>query len=185
MCSALICTKYFKHFHFALLRKLTDWYIGFNIIFWPRKAIYNNLQTISIHVHHWKSWLQHSLDGSRTKLNPNIETETLSLAQTHQYWNLPILLTRWANIWFISNIATPRANPCSGSFQACQNLIERYLYQTPFRVSSHEPSQNSLTFPWHFPDHFVVFPDHETYYRHFITALTLILQAIWQITHQK
>ena len=31
------------------------------------------------------------------------------------------------------------------------------------RVSSHEPSQNSLTFPWHFPDHFVVFPDHETY----------------------
>ena len=53
------------------------------------------------------------------------------------------------------------------------------------RVSSHEPSQNSLTFPWHFPDHFVVFPDHETYYRHFITALTLILQAIWQITHQK
>ena len=28
------------------------------------------------------------------------------------------------------------------------------------RVSSHEPSQNSLTFPWHFPDHFVVFPDH-------------------------
>ena len=54
-----------------------------------------------------------------------------------------------------------------------------------FRVSSHEASQNSLTFPWHFPDHFVVFPDHETYYRHFITALTLILQAIWQITHQK
>ena len=53
------------------------------------------------------------------------------------------------------------------------------------RVSSHEPSQNSLTFPWHFPDHFVVFPDHETYHRHFITALTLILQAIWQITHQK
>ena len=27
--------------------------------------------------------------------------------------------------------------------------------------------------------------DHETYYRHFITALTPILQAIWQITHQK
>ena len=53
------------------------------------------------------------------------------------------------------------------------------------RVSSHEPSQNSLTFPWHFHDHFVVFPDHETYHRHFITALTLILQAIWQITHQK
>ena len=53
------------------------------------------------------------------------------------------------------------------------------------RVSSHEPSQNSLTFPWHFPDHFEVFPDHETYYPHFITALTLILQAIWQITHQK
>ena len=39
--------------------------------------------------------------------------------------------------------------------------------------------------PWLFPDHFVVFPDHETYYRHFIIALTLILQAIWQITHQK
>ena len=59
------------------------------------------------------------------------------------------------------------------------------VLETIDRVSSHEPSQNSLTFPWHFPDHFMVFPDHETCYQHFITALTLILQAIWQITHQK
>ena len=36
----------------------------------------------------------------------------------------------------------------------------------------------SLTILW-------FFPDCETYYRHFITALTLILQAIWQITNQK
>ena len=43
----------------------------------------------------------------------------------------------------------------------------------------------AMTFPWHFPDHYVVFPDHETYYLHFITPLTLLLQAIWQITHQK
>ena len=59
-----------------------------------------------------------------------------------------------------------------------------HLSKSIYRVSSHEPSQNSLTFPWQFPDHFVVFPDQKTY-RHFITALTLILQAIWQITHQK
>ena len=58
------------------------------------------------------------------------------------------------------------------------------IHWSTCRVSSHELSQNSLTFPWHFPDHFVVFPDHETYYQHFISALTLILQAIWQITHQ-
>ena len=63
------------------------------------------------------------------------------------------------------------------------NFLQSCTFQD--RVSSHEPSQNFLTFPWHFPDHFVVFPDHETYYRHFITALTLILQAIWQITHPK
>ena len=63
--------------------------------------------------------------------------------------------------------------------------LRLYVIERSIRVSSHEPSQNSLTFPWHFPDHFVVFPDHETYYRHFITALTLILQVIWQITHQK
>ena len=69
------------------------------------------------------------------------------------------------------------ALPCS--------LGQHWFRQWPDRVSSHEPSQNSLTFPWHFPDHCVVFPDHYTYYRHFITALTLILQAIWQITHQK
>ena len=53
-----------------------------------------------------------------------------------------------------------------------------------FRVSSHEPLQNSLTIPWLFPDHLVFFPDHETKYWRFITALTLILHAIWQITHQ-
>ena len=47
------------------------------------------------------------------------------------------------------------------------------------------PAMSSHKIPWHFPDHFVVFPDHETYHRHFITALTLILQEIWQITHQK
>ena len=69
-------------------------------------------------------------------------------------------------------------------FWRMQNVFEE-LVRDWCRVSSHEPSQNSLTFPWHFPDHFLVFPDHETYYRHFITALTLILQAIWQITHQK
>ena len=45
------------------------------------------------------------------------------------------------------------------------------------------PAMSPHKIPWLFPDHFVVFPDHETY-RHFITALTLILQAIWQITHQ-
>ena len=47
------------------------------------------------------------------------------------------------------------------------------------------PATSPHKIPWHFPDHFVVFPDHETYYWHFITALTLILQAIWQITQQK
>ena len=53
-------------------------------------------------------------------------------------------------------------------------------------ISSSEcPAMSPHKIPWLFPDHFVVFPDHETYYRHFITALTLILQAIWQITHQK
>ena len=62
-------------------------------------------------------------------------------------------------------------------------LFRHRSNKTLNRVSSHEPSQNSLTFPWHFPDHFVVFPDHETYYRHFITALTLILQVIWQTSN--
>ena len=48
------------------------------------------------------------------------------------------------------------------------------------------PAMSPHKIPWHFPDHFEVFPDHETYHQHFITALlTLILQAIWQITHQK
>ena len=47
------------------------------------------------------------------------------------------------------------------------------------------PAMSPNKIPWLFPDHFVVFPDHETYYRHFISALTLILQAIGQITHQK
>ena len=40
----------------------------------------------------------------------------------------------------------------------------------------------SLTFPWLFGG----FPwPWDINYRHFITALTLILQAIWQIAHQK
>ena len=47
------------------------------------------------------------------------------------------------------------------------------------------PVMSPHKIPWLFPYHFVVFPDHETYYRLFITALTLILKAIWQITHQK
>ena len=82
--------------------------------------------------------------------------------------------------FFVPWLATKPQEPM---MIAWVNRSQQLLQQ--FRVSSHEPSQNSLTFPWHFPDHFVVFPDHETYYRHFIPALTLILQAIWQITHQK
>ena len=54
-----------------------------------------------------------------------------------------------------------------------------------FESSSGCPAMSPRKIPWHFPDHFMVFPDHETYHRHFITALILILQAIWQITHQK
>ena len=64
------------------------------------------------------------------------------------------------------------------------SYLTRQLIYIIDRVSSHEPLQNSLTIPWLFPDHLVFFPDHETKYWRFITALTLILHAIWQITHQ-
>ena len=51
------------------------------------------------------------------------------------------------------------------------------------------PAMSPHKIRWLFPDIsltiFVVFPDHETYNQHFITVSTLILQAIWQITHQK
>ena len=57
--------------------------------------------------------------------------------------------------------------------------------RTNATLSSGCPAMSPHKIPWLFPDYFVVFPDHETYYRHFVTALTLILQAIWQITHQK
>ena len=46
------------------------------------------------------------------------------------------------------------------------------------------PATSPYKIPWLFPDHLVFFPDHETKYWRFITALTLILHAIWQITHQ-
>ena len=56
------------------------------------------------------------------------------------------------------------------------------LLPDTYRVSSHEPSQNSLTFPWHFPDHFGVFPDHETYYQYFIMPPSHC-REFWQRTN--
>ena len=51
------------------------------------------------------------------------------------------------------------------------------------QVNAECPAMSPHKIPWLFPDHFEVFPDHGTYHQHFVTALTLILQAIWQITH--
>ena len=49
------------------------------------------------------------------------------------------------------------------------------------KLKSGCPAMSPHKIPWLFLDisldHFVVFPDHETYYRHFITALTLIFSA--------
>ena len=111
---------------------------------------------------------------------------------------LPCWLTHWSNIFFHIN-PSKSTHLCDHMAQFClklylpqRNLQWWWTAIIPVRAEvyfkKHEtgcPAMSPYKIPWLFPDHFVAFPNHETYYRHFITALTLILQAIWQIIHQK
>ena len=123
-------------------------------------------------IFHFSAWFTHEMALERSKKFSNSMVTVFKLLIT--WYNFSV---KGTDVFFSTKI--------NWNCNRDKWLPPRFSVGCKYRVSSHEPSQNSLTFPWHFPDHFVIFPDHETYYRHFITALTLILQAIWQITRQK